>query len=117
MTKATNLLAISFYKPVQPSVANGNERCLTSRPSEQTNAILNPKAEAGIFVTEIHTDRSTVDSGLLAPANRKGAEIIRKEAWKTGGGDELTAARFTHSADTAQWKYFQDLNHTSANQN
>lgn len=100
--KAKNLLAISFYMPVQQSAAHDNERWLTTPPSQQPNTILNPKAETGIFVSEIHTHRSA--SGLLAPAKLKGVENIRKETWKMVG-DEFTAERFTHSADMAQWKY------------
>jgi len=100
--KAKNLLVISFYKPVQPSAAHGNDRRLTTPPSEQPKGILKPKAETGIFVTEIHTDRSTVDCSLQL--NEKvpklsGRKLVREER------DEFTAARFTHSTDTAQWKY------------
>jgi hypothetical protein len=64
LIKAKNLLAVSFYKPVQQSAAHGNKRWLNTPPSQQPNTILNPKAETGIFVYEMHTHRSSVDCSL-----------------------------------------------------
>jgi len=62
------------------------------------------KSKSRDWYFRIRDTHSPVGSGLLAPAKRKRCRDYQEGNLEDGWRDEFTAARFTLSADMAQWK-------------